>query len=87
LYGGFVDKVPMGSAINRGLTFRMAQIPAQHYLPKRMERIEKGNIDPFFVITHRIWQSRSTEASKSWLKPWPVGRTSIGRAGTTSPCR
>ena len=33
VYGGFVDKIPMGSAINRGLTFRMAQTPVQHYLP------------------------------------------------------
>ena len=53
VYGGFVDKIPMGSAINRGLTFRMAQTPVQHYLPVLMERIEKGEIDPSFVITHR----------------------------------
>jgi threonine dehydrogenase-like Zn-dependent dehydrogenase len=53
VYGGFVDKIPMGSAINRGLTFRMAQTPVQHYLPLLMERIEKGEIDPSFVITHR----------------------------------
>lgn len=43
----------MGSAINRGLTFKMAQTPVQHYLPILMERIEKGDIDPSFVITHR----------------------------------
>jgi threonine dehydrogenase-like Zn-dependent dehydrogenase len=43
----------MGSAINRGLTFRMAQTPVQHYLPQLLERIEKGEIDPSFVITHR----------------------------------
>jgi threonine dehydrogenase-like Zn-dependent dehydrogenase len=53
VYGGFVDKIPMGSAINRGLTFRMAQTPVQHYLPILLERIEKGEIDPSFVITHR----------------------------------
>jgi threonine dehydrogenase-like Zn-dependent dehydrogenase len=51
--GGFLDKIPMGSAINRGLTFRMAQTPVQRYLPKLLERIEKGEIDPSFVITHR----------------------------------
>jgi len=43
----------MGSAINRGLTFRMAQTPVQHYLPKLMKRIEEGEIDPSFVITDR----------------------------------
>lgn len=53
VYGGFLDKIPMGSAINRGLTFRMAQTPVQRYLPMLMERIEKGEIDPSFVITHR----------------------------------
>jgi threonine dehydrogenase-like Zn-dependent dehydrogenase len=53
VYGGFVDKIPMGSAINRGLTFKMAQTPVQHYLPKLMARIEKGEIDPSFVITHK----------------------------------
>ena len=53
VYGGFVDKIPMGSAINRGLTFKMAQTPAQRYLPMLMDRIVKGDIDPSFVITHQ----------------------------------
>jgi threonine dehydrogenase-like Zn-dependent dehydrogenase len=53
VYGGFLDKVPFGSAINRGLTFRMAQTPVQRYLPKLMTMIEEGRIDPSFVITHR----------------------------------
>jgi threonine dehydrogenase-like Zn-dependent dehydrogenase len=53
VYGGFLDKIPMGSAINRGLTFRMAQTPVQHYLPKLMELIQQGKIDPSVVITHR----------------------------------
>ncbi|MDB5380034.1 MAG: Alcohol dehydrogenase superfamily, zinc-containing [Rubritepida sp.] len=53
VYGGFLDKIPMGSAINRGLTFRMAQTPVQHYLPMLLERIERDEIDPSFVVTHR----------------------------------
>ena len=53
VYGGFVDKVPMGSAINRGLTFKMAQTPVQRYLPTLMDRIVKGEIDPSFVVTHK----------------------------------
>ena len=52
VYGGLLDNIPMGSAINRGLTFRMAQTPVQHYLPKLLERVERGEIDPSFVITH-----------------------------------
>ncbi len=53
VYGGFLDKIPMGSAINRGLTFRMAQTPVQRYLPHLLGLIEEGRIDPSFVITHR----------------------------------
>ncbi|AFL54008.1 threonine dehydrogenase-like Zn-dependent dehydrogenase [Sinorhizobium fredii] len=53
VYGGYLDKIPFGSAINRGLTFRMAQTPVQRYLPLLLDRIRKGEIDPSFVITHR----------------------------------
>jgi len=53
VYGGYLDKIPIGSAMNRGVTLRMAQTPVQRYLPMLMQRIEKGEIDPSFVITHR----------------------------------
>ena len=53
VYGGYLDKIPMGSAINRGLTFRMAQTPVQQYLPKLLPLIEEGKIDPSVVITDR----------------------------------
>jgi threonine dehydrogenase-like Zn-dependent dehydrogenase len=53
VYGGYLDKIPMGSAVNRGLTFRMAQTPVQRYLPSLLERIQKSEIDPSFFITHR----------------------------------
>jgi threonine dehydrogenase-like Zn-dependent dehydrogenase len=46
VYGGMLDNIPMGSAINRGLTFRMAQTPVQHHLPKLMERIERAKSPP-----------------------------------------
>jgi len=66
VYGGFVDKIPMGSAINRGLTFRMAQTPVQHYLPMLLQRIEKGEIDPSFVITHRAPLEQGPELYKTF---------------------
>ena len=53
VYGGYLDKIPFGSAINRGLTFRMAQTPVQAYMTKLLKLIEDGRIDPSFVITHR----------------------------------
>jgi threonine dehydrogenase-like Zn-dependent dehydrogenase len=51
VYGGYLDWVPMGSAINRGLTFRMAQTPVQRYMPLLLDRIVNGEIDPSFVVT------------------------------------
>jgi threonine dehydrogenase-like Zn-dependent dehydrogenase len=66
VYGGFLDKVPLGSAINRGLTFRMAQTPVQHYLPRLLERILNGEIDPSFVITHTVPLERGPEMYKTF---------------------
>ena len=66
VYGGFVDKIPKGSAINRGLTCRMAQMPVQLYLPKLLECIEKGEIDPSFVITHRASLEEGPELYKTF---------------------
>ncbi len=51
VYAGYLDKLPIGSAMNWGLTLRMAQTPVQHYLPKLLKRIEEGEIDPSFIVT------------------------------------
>lgn len=53
VYGGYLDKIPFGSAINRGLTFKMAQTPVQRYLAKLLKHVVDGDIDPSFVITHQ----------------------------------
>jgi threonine dehydrogenase-like Zn-dependent dehydrogenase len=54
VYGGFVDKFPLGIAFSKGLTFKMGQTSVHRYLKPLMERVEKGEIDPSFVITHRL---------------------------------
>ena len=54
VYGGFLDKVPFGAAFNKGLTLRMGQTHVQRYMRPLLERIVKGEIDPRFVITHRL---------------------------------
>ncbi|HEX8845589.1 MAG TPA: zinc-dependent alcohol dehydrogenase [Pyrinomonadaceae bacterium] len=54
VYGGFIDKFPMGSVMNRSLTIRTGQCHVQRYWGKLLERIENGDIDPSFVITHRL---------------------------------
>ncbi len=54
VYGGFLDKVPVGAAFNKGLTLKMGQTHVQRYLPRLLRLIEEGRIDPSFVITHRL---------------------------------
>ncbi|HWD97531.1 MAG TPA: zinc-dependent alcohol dehydrogenase [Bryobacteraceae bacterium] len=54
VYGGFIDKFPLGSFMNRSLTMRTGQAHVQRYLKPLLERIQKGEIDPSFVITHRL---------------------------------
>jgi threonine dehydrogenase-like Zn-dependent dehydrogenase len=54
VYGAFVDKLNMGAAFAKGLTFRMGQTHVHSYLKPLLERISKGEIDPSFVITHRF---------------------------------
>jgi threonine dehydrogenase-like Zn-dependent dehydrogenase len=66
VYGGFLDKIPMGSAMNRGLTFMMGQTPVQRYMPKLMQMIEKGDIDPSFVITHTAPLEKGPELYKTF---------------------
>jgi threonine dehydrogenase-like Zn-dependent dehydrogenase len=54
VYGGFVDKFPMGALMNRGISIRTGQCHVQRYLRPLFERIENGEIDPSFVVTHRL---------------------------------
>jgi threonine dehydrogenase-like Zn-dependent dehydrogenase len=54
VYGGFIDKFPMGSFMNRSLTMRTGQCHVHRYMKPLLERIEKGDIDPSFVITHQM---------------------------------
>jgi threonine dehydrogenase-like Zn-dependent dehydrogenase len=54
VYGGFIDKFPMGAVVNRSLTIRSGQCHVQRYMRPLLERIERGEIDPSFVVTHRL---------------------------------
>jgi threonine dehydrogenase-like Zn-dependent dehydrogenase len=54
VYGGFDDKIPLGSFVNKALTLKTGQTHVQRYMKPLLERIEKGEIDPSFVITHRM---------------------------------
>jgi threonine dehydrogenase-like Zn-dependent dehydrogenase len=54
VYAGFIDKFPFGSVMNRSLTIKTGQAHVQRYMKPLLERVEKGEIDPSFVITHRL---------------------------------
>ena len=54
VYGGLIDKFPIGAAFGKGLTLKMGQTHVHKYLKPLLERIEKNEIDPSFVITHRL---------------------------------
>jgi len=54
VYGGFIDKFPMGSVMNRSLTIKTGQCHVQRYMRPLLERIQRGEIDPSFVITHTL---------------------------------
>jgi len=54
VYGGWLDKFPLGAAFAKGLTLKMGQTHMHKYMPKLLERIERGEIDPSCIITHRV---------------------------------
>ena len=61
VYGGLIDKFPFGSIMNRSLTIRTGQAHVQRYMRPLLERIQNGDIDPSFVITHRLSLSEAPE--------------------------
>ena len=54
VYGGFLDKLPIGAAFGKALQLRMGQTHVHRYLPKLLEYIQEGEIDPTYLITHRM---------------------------------
>ncbi len=80
VYAGLVDKIPMGQAMNKGLTFRMGQTHVNRWTDDLLRRIEEGQIDPSFVITHtarlqdgpemyKVFRDKQDSCVKVVLKP------------------
>jgi threonine dehydrogenase-like Zn-dependent dehydrogenase len=67
VYGGLIDKFPMGSVMNKGLTIKSGQCHAQRYMKPLLDRIMKGEIDPTFVITHRMSLEDAPKAYDEFL--------------------
>jgi threonine dehydrogenase-like Zn-dependent dehydrogenase len=66
VYGGMADKIPLGAIMNRSLTIKTGQTHMQRYMRPLLERIEKGEIDSTFVITHRLTLDDAPEAFKTF---------------------
>ena len=80
VYGGFADKFPLGSVMNRSLTIKTGQTHVQRYMQPLLEKIQSGEIDPSCIITHRmgleeapmaydIFRNKQDECVKVVLKP------------------
>jgi threonine dehydrogenase-like Zn-dependent dehydrogenase len=80
VYGGFVDKIPLGAVVNKGLTLRSGQTHVHKYLQPLLDRIQQGDIDPSFVISHhmsledapkayKIFRNKEDNCTKVVLKP------------------
>jgi threonine dehydrogenase-like Zn-dependent dehydrogenase len=80
VYSGLVDKIPMGQAMNKGLTFRMGQTHVNRWTDDLLQKIEDGEIDPSFVITHtagledgpemyKVFRDKRDSCVKVVLKP------------------
>jgi threonine dehydrogenase-like Zn-dependent dehydrogenase len=81
VYGGLLDKVPFGAAFGKGITMKMGQTNMHTYMKPLLDRIEKGEIDPTYIISHRItldqapefyqiWRDKKDSVTKIVIDPW-----------------
>jgi threonine dehydrogenase-like Zn-dependent dehydrogenase len=81
VYGGLLDKVPFGAAFGKGITMKMGQTNMHNYMKPLLDRIEKGQIDPSYIISHRItlddapdmyavWRDKKESVTKIVIDPW-----------------
>jgi threonine dehydrogenase-like Zn-dependent dehydrogenase len=66
VYGGWLDKFPLGAAFAKGLTLKMGQTHMHRYMPRLLQHIERGDIDPSFIITHRVGLDDAPEMYKTF---------------------
>jgi threonine dehydrogenase-like Zn-dependent dehydrogenase len=91
VYGGLLDKIPFGSIMNRSITIKTGQTHMHRYMRPLLERIQKGEIDSTFVITHRLpleeapnayqtFRDKQDECIKVVLKPHGGAGVNGGRS-------
>jgi threonine dehydrogenase-like Zn-dependent dehydrogenase len=66
VYGGLIDKFPIGAAFAKGLTFKMGQTHVPKYMKLLLDRVQNGDIDPSFLITHRVKIDDAADAYKTF---------------------
>jgi threonine dehydrogenase-like Zn-dependent dehydrogenase len=66
VYGGLLDKFPSGAFMNKGLTMRTGQCHVHRYTRRLYERIRDGEIDPSFVVTHRVGLDLAPDAYETF---------------------
>jgi threonine dehydrogenase-like Zn-dependent dehydrogenase len=66
VYIGLLDKIPLGAAVNKGLTMKMGQTHVPRYTEPLLRKIEDGTIDPSFVVTHRVGLDEGPEMYKTF---------------------
>jgi threonine dehydrogenase-like Zn-dependent dehydrogenase len=66
VYGGLLDKIPFGAAFGKGITMKMGQTNMHNYMKPLLKRIEEKQIDPSYIISHRITLDQAPEAYKMW---------------------
>jgi threonine dehydrogenase-like Zn-dependent dehydrogenase len=64
VYGGFANKIPLGQMMNKALTIRTGQTHVNRWTDDLLRRIEEGQIDPSFVITHKVGLNQGPEMYK-----------------------
>lgn len=81
VYGGFIDKMPLGQFMNKGLAMKGGQTHMMRYMQPLLERIQNGDVDPSFVMTHRVplddaprmyqvFRDKQDNCEKVVLDPW-----------------
>ncbi|MDQ3849623.1 MAG: glutathione-dependent formaldehyde dehydrogenase [Actinomycetota bacterium] len=66
VYGGFVDKFPIGALMNKGLQLRTGQVPAQRYIPRLLEHVARGELDPSYFATHEMRLEQAQDAYQTF---------------------
>jgi threonine dehydrogenase-like Zn-dependent dehydrogenase len=84
VYSGFVDKIPMGAFMNKGLAMKTGQTHMMRFMKPLLEKVESGEFDPSFVISHRVpmdeaprmyktFRDKKEQCTKVVLDPWADG--------------